>query len=146
VYPPINVSRSARRSSSLRVDKRPRVFDISIGGDCDWRNVMGLDGTTIQPLEPAWYTWLADFHHPLPVYQAPQGRRGRWSRFQAVAIRARRFRRWKGGSRGRFVRLTIVIRSLLRVWHYCSVADHSRVVLCASVLARGHVTSKKRII
>lgn len=58
-------------------------------------------------------------------------RRGRWSWFPGGSgTRAARLSaRWKGGSRGRFVRLTTVIRSPLRVWRYFSVADYSGGVL-----------------
>jgi len=104
------------------------IFGIFIDGD--WRKrIAGLDGTAIQPFEPAWYTWLADFHHPLPGYRIRQGRlSGKVEPFPSDSVWQLRCAGGKeevGG--GWFVRLTIVIRSLLRVWHYFSVADYSGV-------------------
>lgn len=132
--------------SSLRADKRPRLFRYLER----WRS--RLAKRTVGPRRNRGTTARTGIVHVTGGFSSPSPRvpgppkdvhRGRWSRFQAVAVRTRRLRRRKGGSRGWFVRLTI-IRTPLRVWCYFNVADYLEGVLCAAVLARGHVTSKRR--
>lgn len=96
-----SVSRTVEIGETRRATTEPRYDRSNRHGTRDWRIFITLSRCPGPP---------KDVH------------RGRWSRFQAVAIRARRR---KGGSRDWFVRLTI-IRSPLRVWHYFSIADYSR--------------------